>query len=85
MNISLRLKNSGYPSLGTSFQSFHFLTNGSTITKQINLEQELVRGAIQDVEVQTNYYPNYGLIEKTKVCSIQCPAACAEISGRVGC
>jgi hypothetical protein len=83
-NISLQLI---YPlgsianSIGKDFTAIVFLKNETIIQKDFSLDKELgLQNPIVDYNLTIDeYYPNYGFVDKIKICSKACSLICNEI------
>ena len=86
-NVTFYMLNEGIADLGSRFTCILFLSNGSTLTKTFSLNTSFgINNPYAQVSVNFNgYYPSYGLIDRIKVCSVECVDMCAEIKKEIEC
>ena len=85
-NVTFYMINEGIADLGNKFSCTLILENGSTLTKNFNLNNSFgINNPYAQVSVNFDgYYPSYGLIDRIKVCSVECNI-CAEIKENTEC
>ncbi len=85
-NITFTMLNKGTTSLGSNFTATVFLSNGTNIKKNFNLDTTFAPASVShQTLVIDGYYPSYGLIDELKVCSRACPGICSKITDDIEC
>jgi len=86
-NVTFYMLNKGIANLGKNFTCLLILDNGSSLTKKFGLSNSFgINNPYAQISVNFDgYYPNYGLIDKIKVCSVECIDMCAEIKKEIEC